>query len=375
MPRLVANDKTLPGGQFQQFFEAVLDAYDDVNDLTRVLKFGVDQRLTLITSDKNPLDDVVYDIISKADTEGWSAELLQALRATRPTNQRLLVFAQQFELAPASPDEGALQALIQKGDPLLDVVGWRTALGESESRVCRIERDGAARGTGFLLGPSVVMTNHHVVADVVGGSTARERMRLRFDYKVLADGLQINPGNVYELAADWDIAHSPHSPLDTEVNATGVPGKDKLDYALLRVEGAPGAEPAAGVKGTDPKGPPRGFVPIPPGTHDWRERKDVMILQHADGQPLKLAMRSDGVTETRPAGKSPTRVRYSTRTEEGSSGSPCFDFGWNLIALHHSGDPKYAKLNLSPDWNEGIPLAAILDSLDDDVRAQLGAGG
>ena len=56
----------------------------------------------------------------------------------------------------------------------------------------------------------------------------------------------------------------------------------------------------------------------------------------------------------------PTRVRYRTNTEAGSSGSPCFNMDGNLIALHHSGDPT--KI-MSPKWNEGIPFTAIIDML------------
>ena len=200
--------------------------------------------------------------------------------------------------------------------------------------MCRIERDGEARGTGFLLGPAVVMTNYHVVEDLVSGDLDPERIRLRFDYKLLGDGIELSKGQAYKLAADWDIAHSPYSTLDTEVSPVSVPGTDELDYALLRVEGAPGDEPVSSVNGTDGKGPARGFVPIPPQSppHDWGMRRDLMILQHPDGQPLKLAIRSDAVSATLPDTRAPTRVRYMTRTAPGSSGSPCFDLSWNLVA-------------------------------------------
>jgi V8-like Glu-specific endopeptidase len=51
-------------------------------------------------------------------------------------------------------------------------------------------------------------------------------------------------------------------------------------------------------------------------------------------------------------------VSYKTNTDGGSSGSPCFDQDWNLVALHHSGDPNYA---LGP--NEGIPIDAIVTAI------------
>jgi len=373
MPRLVAGDIRLDGKQFRQFHDGVLDAFNDVQDLTSILRFGLDKRLNLITSPNNDLEDIVFEVIDDADAKGWSAELLQALRTSRPTNQKLLVFAQEFALAPQSPAKRQLELLISEGDEFIDVVKWRTRLTECEAAVCRIERDQVPIGTGFLLGPSLVMTNYHVVEGLIDKTTDPTRIRLRFDYKVLEDGVVVNPGKVYGLAADWDLHYSPYSAADTEVDPATVPGTDELDNALLKVDGAPGNEGATGPHGVDPKAPSRGFLPLPPGAHDWA-KKGLMILQHPDGQPLKLAIRSDGVIGTLPQNGSPTRVRYTTRTEPGSSGSPCFDLAWNLIALHHSGDPKYAKLNVNPGWNEGVPFGAILTSLEQaGVRSMLGA--
>jgi V8-like Glu-specific endopeptidase len=53
------------------------------------------------------------------------------------------------------------------------------------------------------------------------------------------------------------------------------------------------------------------------------------------------------------------RVRYATNTLGGSSGSPCFNFDWDLIALHHYGDPSYNH----PKYNQGIPIGLIRERL------------
>lgn len=59
-----------------------------------------------------------------------------------------------------------------------------------------------------------------------------------------------------------------------------------------------------------------------------------------------------------------TRVRYTTNTEGGSSGSPVFDMLWNLSALHHYGDPDWKN----PIYNQGVaPLYLI--------RAKIEAAG
>lgn len=368
MPRLMPHDSRLSGDQYRQFHEAVLDAYDDVDDLKRVLLFRLDKRLNLIANTNDSFEVLVFSVITKADTQGWSANLLDALRATRPENGQLLGFAQQFGLATQTPERSELELLINQGDALLDVDAWRTALGTTEARVCRIEhvKDGTTRaiGTGFLLSPNLVMTNYHVMENFINGKIAANRIRLRFDYKVLAGSGVINKGRVYKLAAAWDVDHSPYSELDKQVNPSGTPSVEELDYALMRVDGNPGFDPVSTGEKEDPKAPRRGWIPVSADMHDWKTRRALLILQHPDGHPLKLAMRMDASPTPLPDNDAPTRVRYTTRTEPGSSGSPCFDIDWNLIALHHSGDPKYAKFNVKPDWNEGIPFTAIMHRLD-----------
>jgi hypothetical protein len=361
-------DSRLSGDRYQLFHEAVLDAYDDVDDLERVLLFRLDKRLNRIANTKDSFDDVVFKVITKADTEGWSANLLDALRATRPENSQLLAFAQQFGLATQTPGRSQLELLINEGDTLLDVDTWRAGLGTAEARVCLIEYvQGAgtrALGTGFLVGPDVVMTNYHVMENVIDGKLAPDRIRLRFDYKVLAGSVVINEGRIHRLAAKWDIDYSPYSQLDLQVNPAGTASAEELDYTLVRVDGKPGLEPVSAAGNDDPKSPRRGWIPATADIHDWKTRRALLILQHPEGHPLKLAMRMDASPTPVPDDGAPTRVRYTTRTEPGSSGSPCFDIDWNLVALHHSGDPKYEKLKAKPDWNEGIPLTAIMRRLE-----------
>ncbi len=57
-----------------------------------------------------------------------------------------------------------------------------------------------------------------------------------------------------------------------------------------------------------------------------------------------------------------TRVTYKTGTEPGSSGSPCFNRFWNLIALHHGADSLYPQFD-ARGANRGIPMARIADRL------------
>jgi hypothetical protein len=236
---------------------------------------------------------------------------------------------------------------------------FRTRLGQIETQVCRIEIPtprGTVFGTGFLLGPDVVMTNHHVMDVVISNKVKPDAAIFRFDYKRISDAI-VSQGAVFKLAADWLLDSSPPSDVDSQREPKpGVPKPDELDYALVRLEGSPGSTPA-GHK-PDPRDPPRGWINVDkpaaaaPGS-------PLLIMQHPDAAPLKLAMDMSGVIGLN---GNATRLKYTINTEGGSSGAPCFNADWHLVALHHSGDPNF-DAGHTPEYNEGIPLQAILDLL------------
>jgi V8-like Glu-specific endopeptidase len=101
----------------------------------------------------------------------------------------------------------------------------------------------------------------------------------------------------------------------------------------------------------------------------FTEHSRVNIIQHPDGQPLKVVMTQNYVVY-----KTDSRVQYVADTMNGSSGSPVFNHKWEVVALHHSGRP-YPPESLTEAakkaWkgrfrvNEGIPMKAILQDFKD----------
>ena len=69
-----------------------------------------------------------------------------------------------------------------------------------------------------------------------------------------------------------------------------------------------------------------------------------------------------------------TRLKYKVNTEGGSSGAPCFNTDWDLLALHHSGDPNFDS-DHKPEYNEGIPIEAIVKLLTERRQAEPGRRG
>jgi hypothetical protein len=179
-------------------------------------------------------------------------------RNALPADPGLVEFGERFALAPAawSVDDGTrtrlrgsgqLELKIRASHSTYDVGAWRRRLGEIEGRVCRIEFPPAvAQGTGFLVGPSAVLTNYHVVKRIIEGELSPATVRLRFDYKVGDDGVSVSNGTPYELGDDWLIDHAPYSERDNDVAPVDDPAPDELDYALLRVSGTPAADPVGG---------------------------------------------------------------------------------------------------------------------------------
>jgi hypothetical protein len=152
-----------------------------------------------------------------------------------------------------------------------------------------------------------------------------------------------------KLAADFRVDDSPYSRFDLEVDPKpGEPTDDELDFALFRLAEPIGNQPVGKTSDSEI----RGWIELPTVAIDYAHRHVVAILQHPLAHPMKLALGMEQALQVNGTGN---RIRYTVPTEAGSSGSPVFDGDWNLIALHHSGDPRTVK----PEFNEGIPIGRI----------------
>ncbi len=343
--------------QIRAFAEALIDAFPTVSAVDDLFAFYLERNRQAVALGSD-LAEIIRNIIAKAEGDSWTAELLAAARTAKPSNDALILFGQGFGTAPAIPETRELQRKIREANGAMDPVPWRTRMALIEGQVCRVEVYSGQPpefGTGFLLGPSVVMTNYHVIESLLRPKdpVPPEKLVLRFDYKARADGIATRSGTTYALADNkWLLDLSPASQYD-ESGGPGEPAADELDYALLAVKGAPGNDPVGRpIAGQNPAPPPRGWIDLPQREHEFKPNSAVWIMQHPEGGPLKFTMDTQSVMGLN---NSRTRVRYKTNTEPGSSGSPCFDADWNLVAVHHSGDKR-----TNADYNEGIPLAAIL---------------
>lgn len=265
---------------------------------------------------------VAYKLYAKAALAGLKMRYLVPEVSTG-------VGGEEPEIGPAINWRGPtkeldLQGFRQPPPDLLDVGFLKSAL-EATAAVCRIEtKEKVKLGTGFLVAPGLVLTNYHVLSQL-GDPDVETRLApllLRFG-AISAKAVSESDGQTFQPRADKAVMKS--SPID------------KLDYVLLRVEDA--IVKAEGIKpvGFDLSLPAKGM-----GLH---------ILQHPAGESMKVALSSNGVTGVY---DDVGFVQYLTSAKGGSSGSPCFNDSWMLIALHHAERSK-----MFGTIREGILFRAI----------------
>ena len=304
----------------------------------------------------------IFRIISIASADGWHAALLNALMSHLSESQDFLALARKMGLT----GRGALEAAVAGSADIMDAARMRRIQAKLENRVCRVEVNTAASeisGTGFLVGPDLVLTNYHVVEVLIKNEITPDKITIRFDFKTLVDNNNevLNDGTEYKLhSGNPVLASSRYDEMDTKTgDLNRIWPEDHLDFALLKLEKEAGKELPGGLQpipGT--KLMPRGWIPFPTSGFTLERDDQLMILQHPQKEPISLGWESNGVIGHSELKR---RMRHRVNTLKGSSGSPCFNSHWKLVAIHHAGDP----LHFNPGYNQGIPINLIALKLKD----------
>ena len=222
-------------------------------------------------------------------------------------------------------DDGELQRLGVGPEPPTDVEYARfeaeltRAHGATVCQVYETAFDGSERpiGSGFLVGPDLVLTNYHVVSERTDPST----LRFRFGRMNQLSGIrQEGESAGASTRSDWLVDWSPYAESEGPSGASAEPPTDEeLDFALVRLDAAIGEH--------------RGWIELPRQPLEVSAGAILGILQHPRGRPLSVAV---GPASER-LNVSATRYFYEVDTEAGSSGSPVFTSELELIGLHHAG--------------------------------------
>ncbi|MEU3985311.1 endonuclease [Streptomyces sp. NPDC026672] len=217
-------------------------------------------------------------------------------------------------------------------------------VSRSVGRVTITGPDGG-HGTGFMVSPSLLLTNNHVLRN----AEVANRSRVAFAFQDGVDGGPLAPA-VFAL--------EPQRFFVTD---------RALDYSLVAV--APRGAQAEALSSF-------GRLVLSEAQGKAIIGEFVNIIQHPRGEPKQIALRDNQIVDVLER-----FLHYESDTREGSSGSPVFNDQWEVVALHHSAVPKTDDQGrpLSVDgsvwrpemgdqqlaWraNEGVRISRVLSAL------------
>lgn len=325
---------TLLGFEIEELFEALLDAYRDYNKLQRMVRFKLGENLERFAP-RGDLETVVFSLIDSAEARGKLQPLIIGAYEQNPDNQKLKKIFQTIsrdfqqraildsDFTPIrnfGPDiywhgkthEIELQGLLKKQPDWYDVGFLQTIIEQAKS-VCRVDLPNLnITATGVLITSRYVLTNYHV---------------LQLDNN---NNLELNAKNIRLNFGCFSLNDSGETTsqsflLDSEKPIIAFSPVEELDYILLQLE----ETFSQALDSQEFRIKPAQWQP-----HiSLSEADSINILQHPNGESMKLSITCDGITGVYPHSG---LVQYINRTAGGSSGSPCFNQNGKLVALHHA---------------------------------------
>lgn len=197
-------------------------------------------------------------------------------------------------------------------------------------------------GTGVLISPRLLLTNHHVVPDAEHAASM---------------GVQLG----YEYDDEGGERQCTTVPLAPEILFLTVPAS-VLDFTVV-------ALPEEFAEGN-------GYVPLIEEGGKVLKAEVLNVIHHPGGDRKRVSIR-----DNRLVSQDEKWLRYTSDTRHGSSGAPVFNDQWEMVALHHGGvpatDDQGRKLTRTgevwtPDmdeesaaylWNEGARVSRIVRRL------------
>jgi len=205
--------------------------------------------------------------------------------------------------------------------------GERAARPVGRIAVAASDGGGALFGTGSLISPYVVLTNHHVLSSPDAIASAW----IQFDYYDAAPGSAAANPQSFRLRPD-------------ELFLTS----EELDFTLVYVE------PSNGVADTSIYG----TLDLSPRSGRALVGENVNVVQHGGGRQQSLSIRSNLVVDV-----FDDWIHYTSDTEGGSSGAPVFNDDWQLVAIHHAAVRSTSLSGSNVVVNEGIRVSSIVQRL------------
>ena len=189
-------------------------------------------------------------------------------------------------------------------------------------------------GSGFLISPQLFLTNRHVIPDEHSATGTQ----ITFDYEMDDQG-RPQPTTTYTLDPGKFALFSPET---------------ELDYALIAIGNRNSGNAAL---------EDLGFCVLSDQPDKHVIGMNVNIIQHPGGWPKMISIRNNLLTA-----RTTRTLLYETDTDHGSSGAPVLNDDWEVVALHHWGEPFLERTDdqgkpIPTNVNEGVRISAIYEAL------------
>jgi endonuclease G, mitochondrial len=245
------------------------------------------------------------------------------------------------DLLKSKHENISLERVIE-GSDIMPINYLGIGIRKSDS-VCRIEvKDRTGRtleyGTGFMVTPSLLITNNHVLEN----SDLCKKSLAQFHYQ---DDENFVPKQIINFSLDPDKFFYTNPDLDFTV-------------VSVKPKSIDGSTPLSNF----------GYIQLIAQTGKIMRGEYVSLIQHPNGEKKSIAIRENRLVDILP-----DFLHYVTDTQPGSSGCPVFNDQWDVVALHHSGVPDIDENGnyLSIDgtiWNEGMDEDKISWVANEGVR-------
>jgi hypothetical protein len=358
----------LTGPELGRIRKAIVDTYGGAGAnalaaLNLALTDNLENRTVFdFVSVQAPFPLQVGELLARANGEGWLPSLLGAIQQDRPDATVLQDIVRSF--IATAPAQLVLNVVAGTGAVAVDVRaelqrmlpgGAIVKLDTMQRRVrcvCRVDyadQSPPGQGTGFLVGPDLVLTNWHVLKRVIEAPGAAKELRFRFDLLDSTAAADAR-GRVARARANGSpvVRSSPAAGVELPGGA-GEPTMQQLDYALMRLDERVGDDPVPG-------GGTRGHIVLQKAMPQPPIDSGLMVLQHPLRGELQFAIgRMLGLNETG------SRLQHTAATQNGSSGSPVLDTALGPVALHNGSRP--GTVRSAQPFNTAVPLAHIVTDL------------
>lgn len=236
--------------------------------------------------------------------------LLRKLRDAAPVEaESISLDVAGAEVTPETASDALLERVIGKTRDFLFVEFLEKGIVASRSVgrvVTRLGNGRVSYGTGFMVSPQLLLTNHHVLPSA--GEAGQSAIEFNFQRD--------------RFGRDLAVQSFPLDPATFFLN-------DKtLDFALVAVSGN-GKSTALGQYL---------WCPLRPDAGKIIAGEPINIIQHPKGDRKQVVVRENRLLDS--LDDADLFYHYEADTEPGSSGSPVFNDQWEVVALHHSGVPK-----------------------------------